>query len=497
MSEEVERASSRLRLYDDIEASRGELGTGETDEDQLKELAKERIRLLEKNPDYEGLRYRVAQLSERFQSLSENRLRLETVVSDKEKRLKVVLELLPKKQQELKESKLYQGLLASHEDESSLEAELTEIQQLVDSGKQTRLQIQSDAEGDAQKAEQGRDRAKTQAAVNLNNYRHQFNDPNLPYDLAGGLMNESGVIPALDVFLKDWTAADQRLRGTELPGAQEKWRRFFDQVLLDSVKDMINEVRSRLHEITQTVYSINDVLKLTNFEDLPTEQRYLRIDAQTSADERIRKFRKSMAEVEKTLAPAIRSRIESNSQEIMKILVGFVEEFQKDLAYRAFVTDVRNHFLFTVHSLRRGVENNEDTVVEIFSGSRKDAKSSAQTTQLAYALLASCLAYRFHFHDPVAGADTPRLIVLDEFGGKFDNEKPREILRLLDKMGFQSVLVSPMAKADLLADGISRLVLVHKVSATNSKVQSYQLQSREDYQKLLGSIKAQAAETHA
>jgi uncharacterized protein YPO0396 len=85
----------------------------------------------------------------------------------------------------------------------------------------------------------------------------------------------------------------------------------------------------------------------------------------------------------------------------------------------------------------------------------------------------------------VGAQETPRILILDEFGGKFDNEKPREILKLLDKMGFQSILVSPMSKADLLAEGISHFVFVHKVSATHSKVQSYEVTSKVEYERLV------------
>jgi uncharacterized protein YPO0396 len=168
----------------------------------------------------------------------------------------------------------------------------------------------------------------------------------------------------------------------------------------------------------------------------------------------------------------------------MGVLVPFVEEFQNEPSYRDYVTDVRNHFHFEVHSLRRRQGQNDERV-EVFTGARRDAKSSAQTTQLAYALLASCLAYRFRFHDPVGGQETPRILILDEFGGKFDNEKPREILKLLEKMGFQAILVSPMSKADLLAEGISQLVFVHKISATHSKVQSFDVASKADYERLV------------
>jgi uncharacterized protein YPO0396 len=263
---------------------------------------------------------------------------------------------------------------------------------------------------------------------------------------------------------------------------------------MDSVKDTINEIKAKLYEIENSIVSINEVLKMTNFEDLPTEKRYLQINIQTSQDERIRKFRRQMQEVEKLLGPQIRTNVETQSDYIMQTLLPFVDGLQKDLNYRNYVTDVRHHFIFKVNSLRRGV-GEDDLIVETFTGSRNDAKSSAQTTQLAYTLLASCLAYRFKFHDPVYGQDTPRLLILDEFGGKFDNEKPKDILRLLARMGFQSLLVSPMSKADLLADNINQLILVYKVSASHSKTQSHTIFSRADYDQLLESAKIKIDKT--
>jgi uncharacterized protein YPO0396 len=249
----------------------------------------------------------------------------------------------------------------------------------------------------------------------------------------------------------------------------------------------LNEIKSRICDISDSIRSINDVLKLTNFEELPTEERYLQIVAEASVDERIRRFRRSMQALEGVLGPSVRMHQEGQSERVMAVLGPFVEEFQQETNYRDFVTDVRNHFQFQVNSLVRNEPGVTDEVVESFSGARKDAKSSAQTTQLAYALLASSLAHRFRFHDPVGGQDTLRLIVLDEFGGKFDNEKPKDIVKLLDQMGFQSILLSPMSKADLLAESIGQMILVHKLSASESKVKSFEINSFEEYQKLLKS----------
>ncbi|MCM2281064.1 MAG: AAA family ATPase [Bdellovibrionaceae bacterium] len=482
LSEEMAKAEDRIRFLQDIRDGHQDIMLIEADDVRLQALALERARMLEANPDLQALRDEVRDAEARARGLAQGVFRLESDLESKTQLLTQVTSLIPAREAALKLSKAYQEMRVDLGGESDLESALVEVDRQIQDKGQSRLQIQADLEEELQKIDLARSRALTQASVQMGRYRDSYSDPNLPYEIASDL-------PAA-VLYREWGAAERRLRETELPGAQDKWGKFFNQILVDSVKDTINEIKSRIHEIGETIRSINDVLKLTNFEDLVHEQRYLRIEAQTSEDERIRKFRKSMGDVERTLTPTMRLDIQDKSREVMTALSPFVESFQKDPAYRAYSTDVRNHFQFSVQSLRRGALAEDDAIVEVFSGARRDAKSSAQTTQLAYALLASCLAYRFRFHDPVAGADTPRLIILDEFGGKFDNEKPREILKLLEKMGFQSILVSPMSKADLLADGISHLVLVHKVSASRSKVQSYQLASKEDYDRLLASSRA-------
>lgn len=479
-----EEKKGLLHELNEMPGSANDFTDLDADLERMRELESEKDLLVRENPDYHKLKTEVDLWEQKTQALLRELSSLESFVESKKKTLVQVQGLLPQRERDLKDSLPYRSLATQLGGEQELESALAQIDDSLKSRKLSRLQYQGELRQEMEKLSVSKSKVISTVSVNLDNYKKNFADPNLPYAL------ESGIEP--DTFLVEWRQAEIRLKQTELPQAQEKWKRFFDQVLMDSVKDTVNEIKAEIFEVEKNIQSINEVLKLTNFEDLPGDKRYLQIDVQASPDERIRKFKKNISEIEGVLGPGIRSQIETQSQNIMSVLLPFVEEFQKEVAYRNFVTDVRNYFQFQVHSLKR-IEDGEDQVIETFTGSRRDAKSSAQTTQLAYALLASCLAYRFKFHDPIGGQETPRLLVLDEFGGKFDNEKPREILKLLDKMGFQSVLVSPMSKADLLAEGISHLVLVHKVSASQSKVQSYPLTSKADYDRLIGQAAAAEA----
>jgi uncharacterized protein YPO0396 len=314
----------------------------------------------------------------------------------------------------------------------------------------------------------------------LDRYEKDHHDPDLHYGVPH--------FEEIDRAREEWMSAKDELEQTGLPQARRKWVDFYNMVLFDSMKTAIHDIRAEQHAIKRNILSINEVLKMTDYERLPSERRYLQIVLDSSMDERIRKFNADLKRVEKTLVSDARALVDrALSSEVMEVLQEFVLSLEgpENAGYFSHVTDVRNHFRFAVHSFKRG---EVDEVVEKFTGSRGDAKSSGQTVQLAYVLLASSLAYRFNFHDPVRGKDSLRLIVLDEFGGKLDNEKPRDIVRLLDDLGFQSIFVSPMSKADLRAEYCGNLIFCHKLSASQSKMGSTAIESRSiaEIQKSMG-----------
>ncbi len=384
------------------------------------------------------------------------------------------VKILPEQEHIFSQTPLIQGLEGDRQKLDLIFSYLTDVDgKIIKGASFSGLQVS--LSGKMENLSTQRESASKQATSALEKYKNQFNDPNLSYRIPDGDITS---------FTKEWKNIFKYLEATELLAAKDRFKEFFDRILIDSIKATVNEFKSQEQEIQKNITSINEVLKLTNYEVLPDEERYLKIMSGTSPDERVQRFRAKLKKIESILAPALRLQAENLSEDLMAPLGSFVEDLQKDSSEKYFVTDVRNHFYFQVHSYQR-VPDGADIRKEEFTGARKDAKSSAQTTQLAYSLLASSLAYRFKFNDPIAGKNTLRCLILDEFGGKFDNEKPRDIVALLEKMGFQPLLVSPMSKADLLADSLSHLVMVHKSSARESKVCSYPIMTRSEYERVL------------
>lgn len=437
------------------------------DEQQLREKNRDLDKL---NEDLEQLR---SLLEEKNQAYHEVHADLKISKKAYEDRAKI----LPEREKVFSQTPLVRALFADSEKLEPIFAYLVGVDEKIGKGG-TYSGLQSSLSEKIENLSTQRESASKQATTVLEKYKNHFNDPNLSYKIPDGDITD---------FANEWKATLDYLEATELYSAKDRFKEFFDRILIDSIKATVNEFKSQEQEIQKNISSINEVLKLTNYEVLPDEERYLQIISGTSPDERIQRFRTKLRKIESVLAPTLRLQAENLSEDLMTPLIAFVEDLQKDSAEKYFVTDVRNHFYFQVHSYQR-IAGGIDVRREEFSGARKDAKSSAQTTQLAYSLLASSLAYRFKFNDPIMGKNTLRCLILDEFGGKFDNEKPRDIVALLEKMGFQPLLVSPMSKADLLADNLSHLVMVHKSSAKESKVCSYPIMTRSEYERVLTAL---------
>jgi hypothetical protein len=182
-------AEDRQRLYAEIRTGYHGVSDLESDASRVKALERDRQRLLEENPDYRALRLEAAELETKAQELGKGLLKLEAGLKTKQELLVKVEGLIPTQERELKGSRLYRDLCGELGDESrlgaELETELGELEAVIQKKAVSRLQFEAELQDEAQKIETARGRAISFAARDLGNYRHNFNDPNLPYELGG------------------------------------------------------------------------------------------------------------------------------------------------------------------------------------------------------------------------------------------------------------------------------------------------------------------------
>jgi uncharacterized protein YPO0396 len=312
--------------------------------------------------------------------------------------------------------------------------------------------------------------ASARAARHLADYRREHDDPDVHYALES--------LP-LDALAAEWRAKRDELVDKRLVEAEAKWRRFFDDALVDAVASAIDELRRERDVIASSIRGVNSVLAGTLFETIGGREHFIQIAAErTKAGDMLdfeKQLRAAEAVVRDRLAQPPGDAAAADAAALAR-LEAFVDGLRDPVA-RERLTDARNHFAFSVRNLRRE-HDGATTLVETLQGHHKDGKSGGQTVQVAYTVMAAAVAHRFKFADPLAGRDTPRLLILDEFADKLDNERPLAIVRLLRDMGFQTLFILPMAKAELILPHVQSLVLVHKRSETSSRLFSIRASSR-------------------
>lgn len=304
----------------------------------------------------------------------------------------------------------------------------------------------------------------------LQKYRQEWpDDTELHFDHRG----ESTVAELL-IEWREWT---ETLLGTGLVEREKAWHEHYVSTLIETVKNFLTETRVAKAAIKKSIDRANAVLRGVNYENLPGDKRYIQIREQGSTDDRVRRFNQRLNALEKIIATAYRgdSDEDTKRREAIAPLERFVAEMKDEQGYQDFVTDVRNHFRFSVQAFRRSERDGEpDASMEVFRGN--DGKSGGQTLQITYALITASLSHRLGLREKLTGRDALRSLFLDEFANNLDSEKPHAVVQLLNDMGFQTVFILPMTKADIMAEHVGTLTFVHKKSQTESCLKSYPIE---------------------
>ena len=309
--------------------------------------------------------------------------------------------------------------------------------------------------------------SKTQAYKNV----HKDND--LQYDLS--VLDEKILIGQAE----GWKAHLEYIEGTELPSCHEEWHKVYSMKLWEAIRDFLDNHKKSVEKIKEDIEVLNAGIK-----DMKFEKSYLELYSEPAvSDHRIKDFNRLLDLLEKIFTARFKAMdAKAQSGEIETIIDPF-EKFMSEGSKREFATDARNHFMFSIRSIKKGINGNVESL-ETFKGSSKDAKSGGQTVQLCYVLLSMALAQKFHFNDPIRGKNTLRFIILDEFADKLDNEKPEGIVRLFSDMGFQAVLLTPYSKVDLLRPLMNKVLSVIKNPDTQfSKVAEINIDNLTDDEK--------------
>jgi len=178
-----------------------------------------------------------------------------------------------------------------------------------------------------------------------------------------------------------------------------------------------------------------------------------------------------MACLSRTLNPPPEER-----PRIFKQIQLLMQRFDTDEPWMRRTTDVRNWFDFGV-KVRRKSDNSEVEYLDKSSG-----KSGGQKARLAFAILASAITAQSGLVGAGKGAESFRLVVIDEVFARTDEENSQRALELFRKLGLQLLIVSPFdAKGRIVEDYVDSFHLTTNPNGNSSHIRRA---SRVEYEAL-------------
>ena len=276
----------------------------------------------------------------------------------------------------------------------------------------------------------------------------------------------------------------ERLQADGLPGFEERFKKLLNENAIREVVGFHAQLEKESRIIRERISQINESLFQIDY----NKNRYIRLEAQASADADIREFRselRSCAEGAFTGTDEDLHYSEERFLHVKKLIDRFKGReglAELDRRWTERVTDVRNWFEFAASERKR----EDDSEFDIYKDS--DGKSGGQKEKLAYTVLAASLAYQFGLEWGQVRSRSFRFVVIDEAFGRGSDESTKYGLQLFAKLNLQLLIVTPMQKVGIIENFVGRVGFVHNKDGRNSvlrnlDIEQYQEEKQEFLQK--------------
>jgi uncharacterized protein YPO0396 len=224
------------------------------------------------------------------------------------------------------------------------------------------------------------------------------------------------------------------------------------------------------NEIEKRIDRINESMKQIDF----APGRFLRLTPDPGLDVEVREFRAKLKSCTEDTLTGSEDDLYSERKflQVKELIERFKrrpEHADEDLRWTRKVTDVRNWFQFGAEDKFRdtGVVN------EYYQSTA--GKSGGQKEVLAVTVLAASLAYQFGLAFGERASNAFRFVMLDEAFCRGTDESVHYGLSLLERLGLQVILVTPLQKLKAIEPHIARVGFVYNPSGKASGVKGMTL----------------------
>ncbi|MDA3868909.1 MAG: SbcC/MukB-like Walker B domain-containing protein, partial [Gammaproteobacteria bacterium] len=262
------------------------------------------------------------------------------------------------------------------------------------------------------------------------------------------------------------------LTADDLPRFEARFKELLNENTIREVANFQSQLYRERESIKERIDHINQ--SLTRIDYNPS--RYIRLEAQPTADADIRNFQTELRTC--TEGALTGSDDEQYSETKFLQVKHIIERFRgregltdQDRRWTAKVSDVRNWFSFAA-SERWREDHSEH---EHYSDS--GGKSGGQKEKLAYTILAASLAYQFGLEWGAVRSRSFRFAVIDEAFGRGSDESATYGLSLFQQLNLQLLIVTPLQKIHIIEPFVASVGFVHNEDGRASKLSNLSIEA--------------------
>lgn len=256
--------------------------------------------------------------------------------------------------------------------------------------------------------------------------------------------------------LAAYEAIHERLQRDDLPRHKDRFKQMLDRDVTRSVINFSTNLDQQERDIERSIEELNESLAQVDYGGNTT----IRLLAEPSRDAEINEFRRDL----RACIPDAGDNSPAELERAYQRIKALIQRFDDDPNWMRRVIDVRRWRAFAAEQIAQ-----DGRQIDYYSDS--SGKSGGQKAKLAYTILASAIAHQYGLQDAVTNDRSFRFVVVDEAFSKLDDDNARYAMQLFAQLGLQLLVVTPMAKLNVIEDYVKAYhLVVNNAEGNNSRL---------------------------
>lgn len=292
-------------------------------------------------------------------------------------------------------------------------------------------------------------------------------------------MDETHNLKAQPEYLQEFVDLYKNIKEEKIAEFEKRFKNELNNSVIKDLSSFQNKLYEQESLIKESIDNINRSLQGIRFNLNP--DTFIQLQQKLTRSPEILDFRTRL----KTWVPNTQKLALNDmlylEDHFSNVIRPFIEELQKNDAWRKRVTDVRNWMEFKANE---HYAEEKEKICNVYESS--GSLSGGQAAQLTYTILGSAIAHQFGINHSGSTARSFRFIAVDEAFSKLDPEKSKYLMELCKQLHLQLMVVTPLDKIHVVEEYVSVIHYVENKNKRNSEVVDMSIMEYKQQKKVKG-----------